>query len=67
MTTIIKNVLPLLDAADCDTKRKGAIEAVVCIVEKLQFNIVPYIVLLIVPLLGKVNFIYIYILSNKMC
>lgn len=59
MTTIIKNVLPLLDAADCDTKRKGAIEAVVCIVEKLQFNIVPYIVLLIVPLLGKVNLIYI--------
>lgn len=52
MTTIINDILPLLDAADCDIKRKGAIEAVVCIVEKLQFDIVPYIVLLIIPLLG---------------
>lgn len=54
MTNIIKDVLPLLSAADCDIKRKGAIEAVVCIVDKLQFNIVPYIVLLIIPLLGKI-------------
>lgn len=53
MTTIIKDVLPLLDAADCDRKRKGAIETVVCIVDKLQFDVVPYIVLLIIPLLGK--------------
>lgn len=55
MTIIIKEVLPLLDAADCDIKRKGAIEAVVCIVDKLQFNVIPYIVLLIIPLLGKIN------------
>lgn len=54
MTTIIKDVLPLLDAADSDIKRKGAIEAVVCIVDKLQLDIVPYIVLLIIPLLGKI-------------
>lgn len=54
MTTIIKDVLPFLDAADCDRKRKGAIEAVVCIVDKLQFDVVPYIVLLIIPLLGKI-------------
>lgn len=55
MTTIINDVLPLLDAPDSDVKRKGAIEAVVCIVDKLQFDIVPYIVLLIIPLLGKLN------------
>lgn len=54
MTTIINDVLPLLDAADSDIKRKGSIEAVVCIVDKLQFDVVPYIVLLIIPLLGKV-------------
>lgn len=55
ITAVIKEVLPLLDAADCDTKRKGAIEAVVCIVDKFQFDIVPYIVLLIIPLLGIIN------------
>lgn len=55
MTTIIKDVLPLLDAADCDRKRKGAIETVVCIVDKLQFDVVPYIVLLIIPLLGRLS------------
>lgn len=53
MTTVIKDILPLLDGADNDIKRKGAIEAVVCIVDKLQLHIVPYIVLLIIPLLGK--------------
>lgn len=58
MTTIINDVLPLLDAPDSDVKRKGAIEAVVCIVDKLQFDIVPYIVLLIIPLLGKKKFFF---------
>ncbi|XP_022171117.1 TATA-binding protein-associated factor 172 [Myzus persicae] len=53
MMTIINDVLPLLDAPDNDVKRKGAIEAVMCIVDKLQFDIVPYIVLLIIPLLGR--------------
>lgn len=54
MTNVINDILPLLDAADCDVKRKGAIEAVVCIVDKLQFNIVCYIALLIIPLLGRI-------------
>lgn len=64
MATIINDVLPLLDSADSDVKRKGAIEAVVCIVDKLQFDIVPYIVLLIIPLLGKLNYLYSYILMT---
>lgn len=62
MTIIVKDVLPLLDAPDSDVKRKGAIETVVCIVEKLQFEIVPYIVLLVIPLLGKVHFIFLKII-----
>ncbi|XP_050546449.1 TATA-binding protein-associated factor 172 [Daktulosphaira vitifoliae] len=55
MTTIINNVLPLLDAADCDVKRKGAIEVIICVIDKLQLNIVPYIVLLMIPLLGRLS------------
>lgn len=55
MTIVINDILPLLDAADSDINRKGAIEAVVCIVDKLQFDIVCYIALLIIPLLGKIN------------
>lgn len=46
-------VLPLLGATDCDTNRQGAAECVACIVDTLQFDIVPYVVLLVVPLLGK--------------
>lgn len=33
----------------------GAIEAISCIVNKLQFEIVPYVLLLIVPLLGRMS------------
>lgn len=62
MTVVINDILPLLDASDCDKKRKGAIEAVVCIVDKMQFDIVCYIALLIIPLLGKIN-IHIVLIS----
>ncbi|XP_050421403.1 TATA-binding protein-associated factor 172 [Adelges cooleyi] len=55
MTAVIKDILPLLDAADNDVLRKGAIEAVACVVDKLQFDIVPYIVLLMIPILGRLS------------
>lgn len=47
--------MPLLGATDSDTNRQGAVEAVACIVEALQFDIVPYVVLLVVPLLGRMS------------
>ncbi|GLG94284.1 Helicase domino [Gryllus bimaculatus] len=55
MSSVVTSVLPLLGASESDTQRQGAVEALACIVEKLQLNIIPYIVLLVVPLLGRMS------------
>ncbi|XP_054284779.1 TATA-binding protein-associated factor 172-like [Macrosteles quadrilineatus] len=55
MEVLVTRVVPLLDAADCVTRRQGATECLACVAEKLQLNIVPYIVLLVVPLLGRMS------------
>lgn len=55
MEMIVKKVLPFLGTTDSDTNRQGAVEAIACIVETLQFDIVPYVVLLVVPLLGRMS------------
>ncbi|CAH0388988.1 unnamed protein product [Bemisia tabaci] len=55
MKDVINKVLLYLGASDCDSKREGAIEAIACILEKMQFEIIPYIVFLIVPLLGRMS------------
>lgn len=53
MTVVINELVPLLSAIENVTIRQGAAEAIACIVNKLQFDIVPYVILLIVPLLGE--------------
>lgn len=53
METVIKTIVPLLAVTECDAKREGAAEAISCVVEKLQLGIIPYVVLLVIPLLGK--------------
>lgn len=55
MLMVMEKVLPMFDAIDCDTKRQGAIEALACIIERLQFDLVPYIVLLVVPVMGRMS------------
>ncbi|KAJ8933842.1 hypothetical protein NQ314_013764 [Rhamnusium bicolor] len=52
---IVNIVLPKLGATDCDIDRQGAVEAIACIVEALQFEIIPFVVLLVVPLLGRMS------------
>lgn len=58
MINVMDEVVPLLSSIESLIKRQGAAEAIACIINKLQFEIVPYVVLLIVPLLGesKLNF-----------
>lgn len=53
MSLIIDDCLPQLQVIENVIYRQGAIEAIGCIVGKLQFEIVPYVLLLIVPLLGE--------------
>ncbi|XP_039291094.1 TATA-binding protein-associated factor 172 [Nilaparvata lugens] len=55
MTAVVERVLPLLAATHCDSSRQGAAEAIACLIDKLQFNIVPYVVLLVIPLLGRMS------------
>uniref|UniRef100_A0A1L8DH30 Putative chromatin remodeling complex wstf-iswi small subunit n=2 Tax=Nyssomyia neivai TaxID=330878 RepID=A0A1L8DH30_9DIPT len=55
MGLLMDTVIPLLNAIECVINRQGAIEVIVNIVNKLQFQIVPYVVLLVVPLLGRMS------------
>lgn len=55
MELVVNKVLPLLACADCEINRQGAVEAIACIVDSLQFDIIPYVVLLVVPLLGRMS------------
>lgn len=52
MDVIIDRGVELLHDIENVIDRQGAAEAIACIVNKLQFKIVPYVILLIVPLLG---------------
>lgn len=53
MPIIAKKVVPRLDAGENDVTRQGAIEAIWCIVDLLGLHLLPYIVLLVVPVLGN--------------
>lgn len=57
MPIVAEDVLPRLElisgGESSDLARQGALEAVWCIVDKLGLNLLPYIVLLVVPVLGK--------------
>jgi TATA-binding protein-associated factor len=54
MTCVINSVIPLL-ASDRFKHRQGVIECLACIVDKMEMDIIPYIVLLIVPVLGRMS------------
>ncbi|KAK9885123.1 hypothetical protein WA026_010638 [Henosepilachna vigintioctopunctata] len=55
MEMVNAKILPKMESTDSDIDRQGAVEAVACIVESLQYDIIPYVVLLIVPLLGRMS------------
>lgn len=45
-------ILPFVNAADSVIKRQGGVEAIAALVEVLTLDITPYIILLVIPLLG---------------
>lgn len=55
MDMIVQDGLHMLQATENIIYRQGAIEAIACIVNKLQFQTVPYVLLLIIPLLGRMS------------
>ncbi|KAL5274579.1 hypothetical protein ACFFRR_000969 [Megaselia abdita] len=52
---VVKNVLCMIDIVENVILRQGAIETISKIVEKLNIMMVPYVVLFIVPLLGRMS------------
>lgn len=55
MDLIVQESLLQLQTIENVIYRQGAVEAISCIVTKLQFEIVPYVLLLIIPLLGRMS------------
>ncbi|CDQ62127.1 unnamed protein product [Oncorhynchus mykiss] len=55
MHLFLERVLPWLGCIEDSTKQEGAIEAMACVMEQLDVDIVPYIVLLVVPVLGRMS------------
>ncbi|GFQ73279.1 TATA-binding protein-associated factor 172 [Trichonephila clavata] len=55
MNIVLDKVLGKLGASDNEVQRQGSVEAIACIIDDLGLDIVPYIVLLIVPMLGRMS------------
>ena len=53
LISLLDGVLPLLGDTSEDRSREGAVEAIYNVVEAMKINIVPYVVLIVVPILGK--------------
>lgn len=52
---VVKHVLSMIDIVENVIVRQGSIETIYKIVEKLNIRMVPYVVLFIVPLLGRMS------------
>ncbi|XP_067042900.1 TATA-binding protein-associated factor 172-like [Acropora muricata] len=55
MRMVVEDILPLMGTADIIRNRQGAVEAISCVIEKLGMGVVPYVVLLVVPVLGRMS------------
>uniref|UniRef100_A0A6P4F1M9 TATA-binding protein-associated factor 172 n=1 Tax=Drosophila rhopaloa TaxID=1041015 RepID=A0A6P4F1M9_DRORH len=55
MQFVVHDLLPLLKKIEQLIERQGAVEAIERVVSRLQIKVVPYIVLLVVPLLGAMS------------
>lgn len=53
MSAVVLRVVPMMSIADDDIKRQGATEAIALLLDKMQLCLVPYILFLVVPLLGE--------------
>ncbi|XP_071815312.1 TATA-binding protein-associated factor 172-like [Apostichopus japonicus] len=55
MQEVVVKVIPKLSDVDEETSRQGAMECISCAVDSQGMDIVPYIVLLVVPLMGAMS------------
>lgn len=55
LSYVVNNLLVLANDSRSDTNRQGVVEAIYHIVEVMQDRVIPYLVFLIVPLLGRMS------------
>ncbi|XP_068152549.1 TATA-binding protein-associated factor 172 [Drosophila tropicalis] len=55
MQFVVQHLVPLLSKIEKLIERQGAVEAIERVVSRLQIQVVPYIVVLVVPLLGTMS------------
>src|SRR5207244_3816399 len=55
MCVVVQTVLPMLGASDDNTVREGAIECIAYVIERLDLGIIPFIALMILPVLGRLS------------
>ncbi|XP_060070663.1 TATA-binding protein-associated factor 172-like isoform X2 [Ylistrum balloti] len=55
MTFCVESVIPFLGASDQECQRQGAVEALSHVIEQMGVDLLPYIVLLVVPILGRMS------------
>lgn len=55
MDVVMAQVVPSLGNIEKTVQRQGAAEAIACIVNRLQLRILPYVVLLVIPMLGRMS------------
>lgn len=55
MLFLVQKILPLIDDVENVKRRQGAVELIFHVVGALQMKILPYILFLVVPLLGRMN------------
>jgi len=52
---VVNRILPMLESMENVHFRQGATETVFCVTEELKLDVVPYVVLFIVPVLGRLS------------
>ena len=55
MMTVIGPIVEMMSSGADETKRLGAVEAMSCVIESWGINIVPYVVLLVVPMMARMS------------
>lgn len=55
MHSIVQHLLPLLGDAASTLNRQGAAEAVFHVTERLGLDVLPYLVILVIPLMGRLS------------
>lgn len=55
MAEFLEKIVPFLEDASSTTRRRGAAEACYHAVERMALAVIPYIVILVIPIMGRMS------------